>query len=234
MTDAPLWSQIADALRADLSAIAPGTKLPTEAQLAARFGVNRHTIRRALAALTEEGLVHTRRGAGVFAALRPLDYPLTRRPRFHAALSATGRMPGRRVLDLQSLPADAEMAALLDVPEGAPILRLEGLSLSEGTVIGHFCATFPPARVPGLEAALRANTSITAALAACGVQDYARDWTRLTALRASRLLAQHLHLAPGDPVLRSEALSRDAQGRPIEHAITHFAGNRISLLVKPE
>jgi GntR family phosphonate transport system transcriptional regulator len=166
--------------------------------------------------------------------LRPLDYPLTRRPRYHAALSATGRMPGRQMLDLQTLPATAEMVALLDVPDGAPILRLEGLSLSEGSVIGHFCASFPADRLPGLDAALRAQSSITAALAACGVADYARDWTRLTAVRATRLLAQHLHLAPGDPVLRSEALSRDAQGRPVEHAVTHFAGNRISLLVKPD
>ena len=234
MTDASLWSQIADALRADLATLPPGTKLPTEAQLAARFGVNRHTVRRALAALTEQGLVHTRRGAGAFAALRPLDYPLTRRPRFHAALSATGRMPGRRMLDLQTLPASAEMAALLDLPEGAPTLRLEGLSLSEGAVIGHFCATFPADRLPGLDAGLRAHTSITAALAACGVRDYVRDWTRLSATRASRLVAQHLHLAAGDPVLRSEALSRDAQGRPVEYAVTQFAGNRISLLVKPE
>jgi DNA-binding GntR family transcriptional regulator len=57
-----------DALAADIAAgrHAPGERLPSEAQLAQRFGVNRHTVRRALAALAEDGLVQARRGAGVF------------------------------------------------------------------------------------------------------------------------------------------------------------------------
>ena len=43
------WRQIADTLRADIAGgtLGPGDQLPTEARLAARFGVNRHTVRRA-------------------------------------------------------------------------------------------------------------------------------------------------------------------------------------------
>lgn len=230
----PLWSQITDTLRPELAALDPGTRLPTESQLALRFGVNRHTVRRALAALTEEGLILTRRGAGAFTTMRPVDYPLTRRPRFHAALNATGRIPGRRILSMQTLPADPETVALLDLAQGASILQLEGLSLSEGVVIGHFQSQFPLDRLPGLPAALSQTASITAALAACGVADYARAWTRVTAVRADGLLAGHLKLPSGDPLLRSESLNRDDRGQPVEHAITHFAGARITLSIKPD
>jgi GntR family phosphonate transport system transcriptional regulator len=231
----PLWAQIAAALRADLSThLPPGAKLPTEAQLAARFGVNRHTVRRAIAALAAEGRVHARRGAGVFAAMQPVEYPLSRRTRFHAALSATGRVPGRRILAMQTVAADATTAQHLALDVGSPVLRLEGVSLSDGAVVGHFTSLFPSARLPDLPQALEQHNSITTALAVCGVSDYTRAWTRLSATRADALLAGHLRLAAGDPVLRSEALNHDATGQPVEYGITHFAGDRITLLVTPE
>jgi GntR family transcriptional regulator, phosphonate transport system regulatory protein len=231
----PLWAQIAASLRADLAShLPPGAKLPTEAQLAARFGVNRHTVRRAVAALAAEGRVHARRGAGVFAAMQPVEYPLSRRTRFHAAVSATGRVPGRRILAMQPGTADTAIATHLTLAPGAPILRLEGVSLSDGTVMGHFTSVFPLARLPGLPDALIQHDSITTALATCGITDYTRAWTRLSATRADALLAGHLRLAAGDPVMRSEALNLDAQGQPIEYGITHFAGDRITLLVTPE
>lgn len=235
VTTEPLWAQITAALRTDLAtSLPPGSRLPTEAQLAARFGVNRHTVRRALAALAAEGLVHSRRGAGVFATMPPVEYPLSRRTRFHAALSATGRVPGRQILSITTIPADAEIAHHLDLPLSAPVLRLEGLSLSDGVTIGHFRSLFPLERLPGLEAALTRTQGITAALAECGVTDFTRAWTRLSASRADGLLAGHLRLAAGDPVLRSEALNKDLSGTPLEYGITHFAGGRITLVVEPE
>ena len=231
----PLWAQIAAALRADLDGhLTPGAKLPTEAQLATRFGVNRHTVRRALAALAAQGRVHARRGAGVFAAMQPVEYPLSRRTRFHAALSATGHVPGRQILAILEGTADQTIAQHLALDQGSPILRLEGLSLSDGINVGHFRSVFPVCRLPNLAAALAEHASITAALAACGINDYTRAWTRLSATRADALLAGHLRLAPGDPVLRSESLNHDATGQPIEYGITHFAGDRITLLVAPD
>ena len=73
MTDkTPLWQAIADTLRAEITLghYPPGDRLPSEAALATRFGVNRHTVRHALAQLADAGLVHARRGAGVFATDR--------------------------------------------------------------------------------------------------------------------------------------------------------------------
>ncbi len=66
----PIWKSIHDSLQHDIAGrrYMPGDKLPTEAALAQRFGVNRHTIRRALGALADEGVVHSRRGAGFFVS----------------------------------------------------------------------------------------------------------------------------------------------------------------------
>ena len=59
-----------------------GDYLPAEQQLAARFEVNRHTLRRAIDQLVEKGWVQRRQGVGVLVLMRPFDYPLNAQARF--------------------------------------------------------------------------------------------------------------------------------------------------------
>jgi GntR family phosphonate transport system transcriptional regulator len=231
-----LWRSIADELRAGIAAgVYPeGARLPTEAALSARFGVNRHTIRRALASLVEEGLVHTRRGAGAFVAARPTDYPIGRRVRFHRNLAAAGRMPGRRILNLETRPAAPDEAEALALGPGAPVHCCDGLSFSDGLPIAVFRSVFPAEGMAGLPEALRAEGSVTRALARMGVADYTRASTRLTAVAATATQALHLRLREGAPVLRSVALNVDGAGRPVEFGTTWFAGERVTLTVSPD
>lgn len=240
MTDDPpppaLWQAIARSLTTEIAGgqYAPGDKLPTEARLAARFGVNRHTVRRALASLADAGLVFARRGAGVFVAGRPTDYPLGRRVRFHQNVTASGRTPSRRINRLETRRADPGEAAALALPDGAPVHVVEGLSLADNVALAAFRSVFPAARFPGLLAALEGSGSVTAALAAEGLADYTRAETRLTAKTATGTLARLLSLPEGAPILRSVAINADGAGVPVEFGTTWFAGDRVTLTVTPE
>ncbi len=231
MTSGTVWSTIAAALRAEIAGgmRAPGDRLPTEAQLAARFGVNRHTIRRALAALVSDGLVRTRRGAGAFVAAVPTDYPIGARVRFRRSMEAAGRVPGKRVLSSETRPSSAGEAEVLHLRTGEPVHVQEGLALADDAPVAMFRSLYPALRLPGLPAALEEYGSVTRALAACGVPDYVRISTRISAVAASPVEAGHLNLAPGAPLLMSEAVNADLDGVPVEHGITHFAGDRITL-----
>ena len=226
-----LWSRIAGVLRREIAegARPEGAKLPTEADLAARFGVNRHTVRRALAALAQEGLVRSRRGAGTFVAAAPTDYPLGARVRFRQSMEAAGRVPGKRLLARETRPATAEEAAALALAPGAPVHVTEGLATADGRPVAVFRSVYPADRLPGFLDALGAEGSVTRALAACGVADYTRASTRITAVAASALEAAQLHLAEGAPLILAEALNVDPGGRPVEHGLTRFAGERIAL-----
>ncbi|MBL3579946.1 phosphonate metabolism transcriptional regulator PhnF, partial [Rhodovulum visakhapatnamense] len=212
----------------------PGDKLPTEADLARRFGVNRHTVRRALADLAEARLVHARRGSGVYVAARPTDYPLGRRVRFHQNLAAAGRSADRKVLLRTTGKADRREAEALALPEGAAVHVYEGISLADGQPLALFRSVFPADRLPGLLDALAEDPSVTRALARAGVADYTRASTRLTAKRATPTQALHLDLRPGDPILRSVSVNVDAGGQPVEYGRTWFAGDRVSLIVAPD
>lgn len=236
MARSPIWRAIATTLTDEIARqhYAPGTRLPTEAELAARFGVNRHTIRHALAALTEQGLIHTRRGSGAFVAAHPADYPLGRRTRFHQNLAASGRSPARQITRHETRPCDAAEAEALRLAPGDPVHVVEGISSADGTPLAAFRSLFPAARLPGLLTQLATTPSITAALAAEGVADYTRASTRLTAKAASPTLALSLRLAEGAPILRATSVNIDARGTPVEFGTTWFAGDRVTLTVTPE
>jgi GntR family transcriptional regulator, phosphonate transport system regulatory protein len=233
MTRSPLWRSIADSLRSEISGelYPPGAKLPTEAELAARFGVNRHTVRHALADLAETGLVHARRGAGVFVTAKPAEYALGRRVRFHQNLAAQGRLPSRRFTRMETRPATGKEAMALELDQNAPVHVVEGVSLADGLPMAAFRSVFPAERLPGLLTHLEGTGSITAALRAEGVTDYTRAETRVTAKLADALLANALQLAQAAPILRTVAVNLASDGRPVEYGTTWFAGDRISLTI---
>lgn len=65
----PKWQQIADVLRERIAdGTLPPQSLVSEVQLEAEFGVARTTVRKATAALREEGLLVTTPGMGSFVA----------------------------------------------------------------------------------------------------------------------------------------------------------------------
>lgn len=238
MTEAPrsLWSSIAAALSDEIAQglYQPGDRLPTEAQLAARFGVNRHTVRHALSHLGEGGLTHSRRGAGVFVKALPTDYALGRRVRFHQNLAASGRTGSRRTLMLDTRRADRAEAEALALLPGDPVHVYEGLSLADGLPLALFRSVFPAARFPGLKEGLAETGSVTQALAREGLADYTRASTRLTAKVARGTRAALLHLPEGAPLLRSVAVNIDPAGQPVEYGTTWFAGDRVTLTVTPD
>jgi GntR family phosphonate transport system transcriptional regulator len=227
----PIWKAIATSVRRDIAegVYQQGDKLPTEAVLAARFGVNRHTVRQALGALADEGIVHARRGAGVFVTTPPTDYPIGRRVRFHQNLTAAGRTPAKKVLLLETRVAHASEAAALRLESGAKVHVYEGLSLMENRPIALFRSVFPAARFPDLLTHLRADPSVTAGLARSGVDDYTRASTRVNAKLATATQALHLRIAEHAPILRTISVNAAADGCPIEVGRTWFAGDVVTL-----
>lgn len=228
-----LWVSIANALKGDIAEgrYAMGDKLPTEAQLSASYGVNRHTVRRALAQLAQEGLVHTRRGSGAYVAAEPTDYPIGPRVRFNQSISASGRVPGRKLLSLTTRAAGEPEAEALELELGAPVHVCDTLSYIDGQPAALAQSSFPAERLPDLPAALEGYQSVTRALAACGVEDYTRLSTRITSKLASPTQALHLQIAEGAPILRTVSVNADLTGTPVEFGRTWFAGDRVTLTV---
>src|SRR5262249_4804848 len=150
-----VWRQIAESLNADLKTgrIKPGDRLPTEIELAERFSVNRHTVRRAVAMLAEQGILRIEQGRGTFVNDKTIDYVLGRRTRFTATLLAQGREPGHRLISAEQATVSGGIATDLKLREGAAVMRIETLSIADGAPMGYGVHEFPLPRFAGIEEA---------------------------------------------------------------------------------
>ena len=232
----PIWLQIQTTLHNEIAEgrFMPGDKLPTEAELSQRFGVNRHTVRRALAELSDAGLVHARRGSGVFVRATPVSYRVGRRTRFSQNLRAAGLTGARRILRMDTAQASRADADALRIAKGDPIHILEAIGYIDRTpaLLGY--SLFPTTGLETFPEAMNETGSITEALHACGIDSYRRVWTRLTAERASGTVARHLQITEGAPVIRTRSLNVTEDDRPIEYSRTSFCADRVELLIEEE
>lgn len=231
----PVWQSIRASLASDIKEgrYAPGDKLPTEAALARRFGVHRHTVRRALSDLASTGAVYSRRGSGVFVQQATTEYPLGRRVSFTRNLYAAGQLPSRRILLIETRTADATEAKHLKLKTGDQVHCYDGLSFADDQPLAVFRSIFPASLFPELPAALAQHESITEGLKTQGIPDYTRAWTRVSAHAANPTQALHLRLTSGAPLLQTLSLNVCPDNQPLEYGCTWFSGDRVTLTFGP-
>lgn len=229
-----LWRRIADAVRLDIigGKLAEGDRLPTEAMMAERFAANRHTVRRALQALAEEGVIRTEQGRGSFVhTARRLSYRIGRRTRFTEGLAGQAGTLNRELLATRLEPASGPVAAALAIGVGSRVTRLDTLSFADGRPLSRATAWIGYKRFPDFGEQFARVSSITAAFAALGIADYTRLTTRISARHADSEETALLRLAPGAILLVSEAVDVDPAGTPLLYGLSRFPADLLELVV---
>lgn len=231
-----LWRQIADQIRHGVGAgtLAEGGRLPPETALAARFGVNRHTVRNAIAALIDEGVLRAEQGRGTFVEeRRRLKYPISARTRFSEGLRDQARDRRGHLLRESREAASGRVAEALDLADGAPVIRMETMSEADGRPVSRATSWFDAERFAGFADAFQELGSVTLAFKRYGVEDYFRQSTLVSARHADDADLDDLGLAAGAIVLVTIAINVDIGGRPIQFSETRFAADRVELSVTP-
>ncbi|MEE2002103.1 phosphonate metabolism transcriptional regulator PhnF [Alkalimonas sp. MEB108] len=228
----PLYIQISDCLEAEISkSFKSGDCLSSEGELAARFGVNRHTLRRAIDELVNKGLVERRHGRGVFVLESHLDYRLNSGTRFTETLSAKGYSTSSRIIRMQRIMPSARIAERLQIEPQAPVLWVETLRTVESKplcVISHFLPAerFPEIATDYSEGSLHQFLTSTYG---CKLR---RTESLITALLPQGDDARLLEIAAGKPVLRVKSVNIDERdNRPVEYAISRMRGDAVELSV---
>jgi GntR family transcriptional regulator, phosphonate transport system regulatory protein len=228
-----LWRRIADDVEQEIVAgvYAIGERLPGEVEIAQRFDVNRHTVRRALAELTQRGLVRAERGSGTFVEPRRIVYPIRKRTRFSEIVGGNGREVGGKLIADGEEPASAAVAERLHVAVGDLVIRLEILRSADGLPICAATTWLPAKLLPGVAQVYRSKRGMTATLAQFGIRDYRRHSTRISAASADALDAQRLRTVTGRPLLLVDSVDVLPSGEPVLTSRTRFAPDRVELVV---
>ncbi|MGB4117931.1 MAG: phosphonate metabolism transcriptional regulator PhnF [Polaromonas sp.] len=228
------WARIAHEIAGAIGRgiYAPGERLPSAHDLAEKYGVNRHTIRRSLSSLGQMGLVRSTQGSGTFVEEFAVDLVLGKRTRHHHSLAQAGIKGGLRLLSSSRERAEAGTAQALQLRVGSLVLHLVVLGDGGGQPLLVSDRYFPLPRFAGLDVHLQETGSITQAFMRLGVADYTRQQSRISACLPRADRADHLSQASTRPVLQVTSVNVDASGVPIEYARTWFAGDRVTLTVE--
>lgn len=231
-----LWQQVEKVLlrRIRNGRFDGSERLPSENDLAAQFGVNRHTVRQAIAGLVDRGIVFKRKGGGSYLVPGPIDYPIGKRTRFNTNIAMQGREPSRTLLEVGERAVYGKIASALKLREGEEAIFLHLVGWADAVPISVAKTYLPARRFAGFGTLFRKSLSMTATLKAFDVADYFRDVTRCTAVLPSKADARHLRQRASLPVLLVETVDIDVKLAPIVYHETLFAGERVQFVFRME
>jgi GntR family transcriptional regulator len=175
--------------------------------------------------LVSRGLVYRVHGSGTFVAEPKFRQPLTLTS-FTEDMRARGMTPGSVVRNQAVVPASEVVARHLNLVPGSPVVHLERVRTADGEPMALERTHLPAQRLPGLESADLAGASLYELLA--------RDWGVRVAeadqwasvVRLTEEEAALLQVAPDQPALLFQRLTRDPGGTPIEYVRSLYRGDR--------
>jgi GntR family transcriptional regulator len=219
-TFSPLYRQIKGLITRSLQSgeWKPGELIPSETELAARFGVSQGTVRKAIDELAAENLVVRRQGRGTFVATHQ---EARTQFRFLRLRPDQGSEPGpmdSRILECRRLRAPVDVARALQLRAGEAVVQIRRLLSFEGqpTVLDEIW--LPGAQFRGLTGERVA--AYTGPLYALFESEFGtrmiRATERVKAVAADAAAARVLSVPPGEPLLLVERVTFTYEDRPVE------------------
>jgi DNA-binding GntR family transcriptional regulator len=215
----------------------PGRKLPTESALVGEFGVNRLTIRQALAQLQLAGVVDIKHGSGVFVTNPPpileisvdTDTDLDSGS-LHASIKSIVNDVTETVLSSQPDPLASSAARLCVTPED--VMRLDTLVASEGNPFAVSSYWLDARRFPDLADRWILDEPLASVLSTeYGTAVY-YDWRGFSAAAAGAIEMTHLGARIGAPLIVRDGVSVDAEGAPVYYVRRRILAERASYVLR--
>jgi GntR family transcriptional regulator len=224
----PKGEQLREILEGLLANLPPGSELPSERELAERYGVARMTVRGEIDRLTAEGLTYRLQGRGTFVA-EPRVAQAGSLSSFTEDMRGRGMKPSSVVLAQEEIEATALLAGKLELAPGAPVLRVDRVRLADGRAMAVEQAYLPMDRFPGVAESDFSRASLFELLGdrwGAGLGDADQ---RVVAVAIEGADAEELDVAEGQPGLRFQTLTRDRDGTPLFYAVSLYRGDRYEI-----
>lgn len=219
----PRYLEIGEWLTAECDRLPVGTLLPSESQLAERFGVSRMTARHALESLREAGRIERRRGVGSFVAGPQLHRRDAALRSFSEEVAVRGMSAGSIVLETSMVVRPAEAAALGLDPK-SPLVYVDRVRLADGVPMARERVHMPERYRAVLDADL-ATGSLHDALSELGAQ-LVRTRGVVTSRLATSEECELLQVGEPAALLVETRTVTDGAGVPVETTETAYIGAR--------
>ncbi|MFS8664545.1 MAG: GntR family transcriptional regulator, partial [Limnochordales bacterium] len=201
----------------------PHTRLPSEAELQERYGVSRMTVRLAMGALVNEGLVYRYPGKGSFVAPPRVSKRFVSMISFTEELRLRGFRPSSKVLEAREIPAADAIAQRLQIPPGTPVVLVRRIRYADGEPVGLNTSHLRADLCPGI---------LEEDLAQGSLYKLIEDRWGVRITRADRFLASIpcppdlaglLRVRPGDPILELRGVVYTESGVPLDYCEEYYS-----------
>lgn len=228
----PLYQQVMDLIKNDIDTglYTPGSKIPTEFELADAYQVGRITVRRAVEELVQEGYLTKQQGRGTFVNAPKLKRKIRQCgdvQSFSDACAVDGMTAGARVLARRIVKATSADAAFFEAEEGAELITVERIRTADSVPIMYENNTFLLRDHDYLREADLSNNSIFKLVAdTTGRAPTTSEPCTLEICRADVKRARALKVPAGEPLFYMEAFFQDQNGRPLIIGRQYIVGSR--------
>jgi GntR family transcriptional regulator len=210
-----------------------GQKIPSEDELATRYGVSRMTVRQGLSDLIDDGLLYRRRGIGTFVALPHVERDHTRLTDFFENSNIKGIQTKASILNIEVNPVDAKIAKALSLEKGELIIHIKSIRFADQVPVTLHDAYIPHKLFADL---------IQDDLTSLEIQHL---WSlfenlgfrvknavqRVEARGADQEIARLMQTEVGAPILYKERTVFADNGTPVEFTYCYNRGDMYSLTV---
>lgn len=219
MTDqsTPRHQQITDHLRTEIARkeFLPGDKLPSEKRLCDYFKVSRITVRQALKALENDGLIYKKQGLGAFVRDEAPTPNLVQLTDFSEDMKRAGLTSSSKLVSFGKVPANEKVNPILEITPEKSLMKLERIRYANDVPVA-FDITWLPVSYGHLllDQDLKLRTIYEILEDEYEIPIKAGRYS-ITATSATSSIANQLNLKPGAPLLEINRCSRTTGGKKV-------------------
>ncbi len=190
--------------------------LPSEREFSQLLPISRITVRKALEALENEGVVYRSRGYGT-QIRSPLEYSLKESKGLSQHVVLNGKTPSTRWINKSRVVCNDEIAHLLALPSGSHVFLLKRIRYVDEQAVSVEESYVPEALIDNPD---QIGVSLYDYFRAHDIQP-GRAQSRVSARMPDTEIQQQIALADNLPVLVIKQRLLDVEGNPIEYSISY-------------
>jgi GntR family transcriptional regulator len=228
----PMYLQLREILRSkiDDGEFIPGSAIPSENELAQTYGLHRLTVRNAITALENEGLLKPIQGKGVFVIGEKIGRDLEKLTGFRQTMREHGVTPETHVIITKQRSAGIKYAQILEISPEDQIFYIRRLCLADEEPVSIEDIFIPSQLLSDLESVDLNVFSLFDIYEFKGIH-VTKAWQTLTTTNLDAKDARILQIKPETRVLLFECVSRNENGKVIEFSRSYTRSDKASFTV---